>query len=178
MHFLLTMIDNKYIINNINTKNKINRKDVFFMCEEKKKAFEAIEKLNEEAIKGVNLYLSMVLEHERNRADTTEERMREIREAMARKEAEEKLRKKRERKEKKVSEMLFEKLRNETLHQDNMQDETMDFLCLNIGTIRTFLSWHPGKLLDVIEVVHTHGVKAGAKEKSHQPNDQVRKAAF
>ena len=151
---------------------------MYFMCEEKTTAFESLEKLNEEALKGVNLYLSMVLEHERNRADTSEERMREIREVMKRKEAEEKTRRKRERKEKKLSEMLFEKLQNETLHQDNMQEETLDFMCMNIGMIRTFLSWHPDKLYNVVEVIHTHGVKAGAKEKSHQPNDQVRKAAF
>lgn len=151
---------------------------MYFMCEEKTKAFESIEKLTEEALKGVNLYLSMVLEHERNRADTSEERMREIKESMKRKEAEEKKRRKREQKEKKVSEMLFEKLQNETLHQDNMQEETLDFMCMNLEMIRTFLSWHPNKFYNVVEVIHTHGVKAGAKEKSHQPNDQVRKAAF
>lgn len=155
---------------------------MYFMCEEKKKAYEFIERLNEDALKVLNGLMSAAVQCEQNRADLPQEKLREIRKERKRQEAKEKKQAKKQARRELVRvrtcEETFKKLEAETLQGDSMDRETLDFMCMNLEAIRTFLLWHPNKFYNVVEVIHTHGLNAGRKEKSHQPHDQARQATF
>ena len=74
--------------------------------------------------------------------------------------------------------MFFDKLEEETLHPHNMNAKTLDFMCMHLDTIRNYISNHPSKISKVVEVIHTHGVKAGANKKATNPTTKQGKQLF
>ena len=172
------MIDNKYIINIVNTKNKINRKDVFFMCKERKKAFELIESLNESALKVVNGLMFEALKNEANRVDTPEERMCELKKAKKRQKAKERRKLETARVYAQTCEKCVDALRSETFQSENMLPETLEFMCGYAYALKEYIVNHPSKVIEVIEIIHTNGVYSGKIKKAATPTTKQGKPLF
>lgn len=135
------------------------------MLNEKNKAVEYINGLNKEGLETANIFLKVLSEKECYNKETPAERLKELQEKTLKEETEKAQNRKEQMQRLKVNENQFTKLKETVLDGDSINGKTFDFMRKESEMLRDFILMHPDKLVEVIEVIHTRGVKDGQREK-------------